>query len=1324
VFLSSAFSYAIPAVTARNSTIHVFPNSTNSADATNRHTISLVGSGFGQFSSTTLIAAAVIPLPVCNSGESCPVASCVWCSSAVDLASADLSAFANQALITGLSVVLKIYNNVDALAGIYRFDDIDLILRSPSGLPLRLTWSKCFGTNPRSVTLNFLLSSGNMLPTSRCSHTGTYGFPSFSDGTPLVTFLATSSAFGIWKLQISKATPDVFAVSDVSMVFKVSDTIAVVGQTAVFDQMWKSDSSINLVVAHGAGKSHHGTVVVRFQTSTGSLYFSYPEPVVSWPANNAFLPRTSSAIVPMIGKYFAAYDSTARTSTFPSACPSNVWKSDSSLVCKTAPATNRVTQSTLRVTVDFQTSGSLIPLISYGFYDFYSSSSTEQEASTSSQMLFLGKDLGRSSGSERLRLITIRSDSIASSWVSDSSVVSKLQNSDSNLPGIWFSVSSVARNFSRILVPTRSSPKVFSCLARASAGSTRVASTGGVRVVVTGSSLMPYGASCASRLSGSASTESVWVSDSAMFSKVSNGVVSLFTAFVGSVGVLTGSISQAVFYSAPVVNAAANLFNSTEQCMFNSSDVAKCLRLDNGSSGFGLYDQNIQVHLKQGPDIPPWPSIGSCEQATWVSDSAIFCSFRLFLFPQFSTLSVDVISISSFANTSNSLTILNPFYIPVSPSLNDTISFRFYSMLDYVKVSSAAISQYKQFGNRSNVVWPASSTVNSLQYSETLIISMVVLVDGDQSYLDAVSYSRGVYTPIYSNIRVRIRVTNGSGIFQPVFCNQINGFDDKVSFFQLAASEFLANQSIMIALCSPVFSQFSLVYDVAIENSNGKFETQQKSNVFAAFQPGVSPSLVLVKSGLCEKSDSNNSDICAVGLSYTSVLQFRYNFSSSLDDTCEQQDSGVFAYSISLQCSGSTKAFRYQGALISRIDVPECHRCLVSLSDVEFVRPSGNCSFLISVAGSGQILQVSTPIFSIKPGYPVNAALLGSGPFCSSAGALVWSLVVNNKKCLEAQLHDQEGNNATTIVSVDMIAKSIFGSYRIARSKTAISDAFGRVRWCDAYSSYILNASVTFGANISGGFTTWWHSNTTNVGNVGSLGGLIPSVNSSFFATLPSLPLGTVPPKIVFSFQDAGGNAIATLPANYTYVVRVRVLPRAATTGARHLLARQSDGDCSGALVFDFPVQAGSSTVSAGANVVCSAGSNEIVYDIGTYDDHGVFLNVFAGVYSMIITLQPGSPSCFQLDVAVSHLEKTFSVIKSSIFVQVMDSGRNVRLIIEVSLNVHIIEAHYLRSLSMETSIILSCRQTLPSHSFLSHPSTKLSSTHPMNLDAEFLHSL
>jgi hypothetical protein len=142
---------------------------------------------------------------------------------------------------------------------------------------------------------------------------GTYAFPQFVDGTLLATFLTTSSAFGVWKLQISKSNPDAFAVSDVSMKFTVSDSTAVIGQTAVFDQIWSSDSSMKLAVAHGAGKGHYGKVLVKHQSSTGSFYFSYPIPsVFSGNGNTLPMPRTSAAVV-LIGKNFSTYDATARS---------------------------------------------------------------------------------------------------------------------------------------------------------------------------------------------------------------------------------------------------------------------------------------------------------------------------------------------------------------------------------------------------------------------------------------------------------------------------------------------------------------------------------------------------------------------------------------------------------------------------------------------------------------------------------------------------------------------------------------------------------------------------------------------------------------------------------------------------------------------------------------------------------------------------------------------------------------------------------------------------------------------------------------------------
>lgn len=1277
--VSSAFSYIVPSVIAAQSNISIFPNSTNSADSTHRHSVFLTGSGFGSSTSTSVIDATVHNI----------INSCVWCSTVVDLASADLSLFSNQAIITGLSLQVRIYNSEDPSAGIYRFDDIDLVLLSPANSSLRLTRNKCFGTNPPSIVAAFQLFSLNMLPVSRCSFTGTYAFPDFVDGTPLVNVLATSSAFGVWKLQISKSQPDKFSISDISMKFTVSDTIAVIGQTAVVDQIWTSDSSMNLKVSHGAGKSHHGKVLVKFQSSTGSLYFSYPVPsVISRNGNSLQMPRTSTAVV-LIGKYFSVYDATSRSSSGSSVCQSNPWISDSSLICKTVPVSNRINLSSLRATVQSQASVASIPLISYSSFDLYSSFYTDIEKvgiSTSSVVFFVGKNLGCSSGSESLRLFTRHSSSVTSSWVSESSIFSKFQISDAGLSGVWLSIYPASRNFSNIPISTLISTQIEFIRTPAGVKNGAVASTGGVRIVVAGSSMRPYDTSVSARFGLSASRESIWISDSALMTKVSAGMASSSTAFVGSVGTSTGSVTQGISYNLPAVNADANIFfNNSLQCMFNVSNSSKCLRLDNGSSGFGTARPSIDLLVKQGPEVAPWPNVMSCNAIYWVSDSAVYCSFSSFIFPQFSTLRVDVISTTDapascdavaakvplrpggavgagasqsrqLCPASHSLQFLNPFYIPISPVLNETIFFRFYSILDYNNISSSSISQYMQFGNTTNVLWPASSKLLSLQHSETLTFKIVAIVNANQPYLDAASYTRGVYQPIQSNIRVRIQIWNGSDSPQQVICNQ-NG-TDTVSLIQLEASSFLAVQTISIAVCSPVFSHFKLVYDVTVTNSDDQFKMLQMSEVFSVFPPG-SPSLKLAELQLCGQSDGNNTASCKVGVRYMNVLRFRFNFSSSLDETCELQDSSVLSYTILLQCSGSHTEFLHRGVRIARIDVPTCRRCLESLSDVKFLRPSANCSFVVSVTGSGQTLRVATPMFFVQPGAAVSAKLLGAGPFCASAGALVWSSNATGNRCLEAQLQDEESNNVTSPVSVQVVAKSAYGTYDIARSKTTISDASGIARWCDAYSSSVLNALITFGASIAGGFVSWWNNTLVNVSAVGPLGGLAP-VNSSFFSTQQALASGSAPPKILFSFQDAGGNAISKLPENVTYVIRVRVVPRAAAVGGRRLLGLAPDTACTGApLEFDFPLQAGATSVSAGANRVCSAGLNDIIFDVGVFDSSGTFITVIAGVSSITVNVLLGR---FELVRMVAFppdfTARSYELIQNLEF-QFMDSGLN-----------------------------------------------------------------
>ena len=107
-------------------------------------------------------------------------------------------------------------------------------------------------------------------------------------------------------------------------------------------------------------------------------------------------------------------------------------------------------------------------------------------------------------------------------------------------------------------------------------------------------------------------------------------------------------------------------------------------------------------------------------------------------------------------------------------------------------------------------------------------------------------------------------------------------------------------------------------------------------------------------------------------------------------------------------------------------------------------------------------------------------------------------------------------------------------------------------------------------------------------------------------------------------------------------------------------VSEQSDQSCPGGGVSFFgPSSPGEITVNG--TVVCGAGDNEIVYDIGTLDANGIFIASELSVFSQIISVLPGAPSCFQFVNDEDRVESTFHAIQSSLLLQVMDDGRNVR---------------------------------------------------------------
>jgi len=114
---------------------------------------------------------------------------------------------------------------------------------------------------------------------------------------------------------------------------------------------------------------------------------------------------------------------------------------------------------------------------------------------------------------------------------------------------------------------------------------------------------------------------------------------------------------------------------------------------------------------------------------------------------------------------------------------------------------------------------------------------------------------------------------------------------------------------------------------------------------------------------------------------------------------------------------------------------------------------------------------------------------------------------------------------------------------------------------------------------------------------------------------------------------------------------------------SRHLLEESSDACSSGDTVSLFSASNSSSgEVTVAGSTVCGVGDNEVIYDIGSVDSNGNFIPSVLNAHSEVVTVQAGPPSCFQLVVATSRLEQTLSAIRSSIFAQLMDSGRNVSI--------------------------------------------------------------
>jgi len=224
---------------------------------------------------------------------------------------------------------------------------------------------------------------------------------------------------------------------------------------------------------------------------------------------------------------------------------------------------------------------------------------------------------------------------------------------------------------------------------------------------------------------------------------------------------------------------------------------------------------------------------------------------------------------------------------------------------------------------------------------------------------------------------------------------------------------------------------------------------------------------------------------------------FRFKYGTALDQDCEQGGKGLFKFSVELICAGQATLFRCPqlriGAFIHTT------YCLQTFTGLSFISSASRCYFNVSAGTEAAVFTLSSQEFEITSGTARTAMLLGNGPFCASAGAIVWS--VNSSSdglCLVAQLQDAEGNNVTSAVRATVKAWSVGGllrEYSLSRTTLNTSSATtGVIRWCDAYSSRQQNESIIFGASVNGNIT-YWTSSVIDVSSAGPPANLLPKYN-------------------------------------------------------------------------------------------------------------------------------------------------------------------------------------------------------------------------------------
>jgi hypothetical protein len=1240
VVLTPALFVSVPGQSSTLSGVYTFALSYDSPSPSSAFSwllssINVTGSNFGPYlavvPSTTSCAAILPPNAAAN----------ICNSSALDIRDAGVT-------VTEAAVSFSFSRPV-------RLDDVTVSMLSPYGKEFKLFQNKCYGalqcSGVDAISFHFQIlpiSQLQSVPLTLCPSSERY-VP--DDVGSLRLELSSQAAMGVWSLRVVTGS-EMQNISIASFFFKTGTLEFRIANVPVTSLVWFSDSSVSIKApgyldtqgiesSSGFGRNCTVSVLSSGILSPFSCIYSYPDPAVTDIIAGNLFSASGSTRVHLLGRHFSNINSKPKVRAGISSCASTRWLSDTVLTCNQLPLLGRIRNYALSVersdVAHFRASFVVVPALRVlGNW-------TSISAVTATSLVIVdGSGLGAWDSSLRVRHINGMSAAAATSWLCETRILTKIFPFVSIRHGIAISLVSIVSNASAFNEP-QLQPSTISALLRSN-----VPSTASAVVAVSGTAFGSFSTSLRLAVCNTACEDSLWASHSSVSCKTSSGYPghsNSLPLLLTSFGASASGNGLALAFDSPAVNRSADLFSeNSDVCFFNSSGclAGKLVQLTRASSGFGTCAYPTrQFTLVQGGQSR------SCDNSSWISDSSVHCLFAASVSPEFRDFQV-----VSESAALQAVTILNPFYIPAPPSLsNGTLQFRFYRNLMYPQDDK----RYIDFGTTSSFEWSDSFLALNVRHSEIATFNFLVILRASQFFMDtkfaAVETFVSGHLTVWSTVDVTSRVLCDQSAFKSISLS-------------LRPRLFWTKMTASLAFCAPKDlndQSLTLKADVIVRNVRGQLHLVADSPSFHVSSAGTA-SVSLTR---------HPSAQVTAGSLYNDALRFRFNFGTDLDDVCQQGGIGLLKYSVELVCVGQTSQFRSQLPIATGF--VESTQCLLNVTGISFIKSAKHCRFNISVLTDGIVSRIS-PGFEVVPGRAEVAVLVGAGPFCASAGAILWS--VNSSSyglCLVAQLQDAEGNNITSTTHATVVARAVNSSepnYQVARSASNKSSISGVIQWCDAYSSKTQSSAVVFGARVNGNIT-YWPQGVINLSSTGLPSNLIP-VDSAAISNLMLVPGGTAI-KLSFLIEDAGGNSLA---GSANTAVRVRVVPRtnatigrsaaqmsaSTRTSSRRLLqlSNFSTDACNRGLPLEFVFLQSASTahIFAGPEFVCRAGINDIFFDVGSFaaDQFSpMVLNAFTTSVSVI----PGEFKYFSLvDFEGTFFAQSFRLI-DSLEIMFIDAGLN-----------------------------------------------------------------